>query len=870
MSMRDRGLAATWSAIAALGLALAFIVPAGAVGQGGGTTPPAPILTVHNTATNATASAIPATSCASGYATPWGDCLRGPWTPYPATPTKAADGLDFGAVGTVGPIGQVGPHSYSPGSAKIIGATPNSTAGRTTYVNNSSYWGNETISLGGNVTIKDGVSLTIQGCTVTFSETTAGTSYSYGLNQSSIFGTLPKVLRISNSTLEVDSMAHNGFWMNQRFAFYSAIAVLDNDTIVQGVGSPTKSVDTTGGVGPAETTLIVATWTNHTSYNGGGNFNATFYTASNRGSAFSNGFVSLIDGANSTSNRVRAVIGTSYHETFSNLTTAYSGTFNGGTALEATLFINDNMSQAYTAGLGTWTTWANDTFANVSFSSGVAIAPSLASNFDHLTFDNCLYLANDLTEISVSAGHHLRYSLFSDVYSDTQIDAEPVGVRSPSAPSTATISDNLFVGWYHRILQAPGPYVSMFSGSLTGNFFMNFNLTAVQTHGYYANVYDNTFVNFHSAGVQAMVTPSAGTGPTHNTNVSGNTVYGLYNSSWGFSSGATAGGFNISYEGNAVYDADISSTPFYLKTSSDTLGGYTGPLSIDNTNGTTIFGLSSSLYPFFTTAVNLNGDNITSLCLAQVIGDGDTTWQTAGIVPTEFNITADDSYLPGSFCQASPESAVTYPSHGLGNFGYGATYVHSSPYPNPSFLDLTGYLGVYTGQTYYINSSNVKSESSLPIRLYSTGNQIASIPQAAGNGWLYTLSVTSASSYQVGVNSSRAPPVTLSFSVPIPNAQYEVYLEPTGSNTSYPVEQATSSSDPSVNVTYTPSTEPLSSLFYVAYVGPNLTGTPPCNAVCEHINLELVLAGVGVISVIALAVIILGNERKSRGGGRRI
>ena len=40
--MRDRGLAGAWSAIAALALAIAFIVPAGAVGQGGGTTPPAP------------------------------------------------------------------------------------------------------------------------------------------------------------------------------------------------------------------------------------------------------------------------------------------------------------------------------------------------------------------------------------------------------------------------------------------------------------------------------------------------------------------------------------------------------------------------------------------------------------------------------------------------------------------------------------------------------------------------------------------------------------------------------------------------------------------------------------------------------------
>ncbi len=136
--------------------------------------------------------------------------------------------------------------------------------------------------------------------------------------------------------------------------------------------------------------------------------------------------------------------------------------------------------------------------------------------------------------------------------------------------------------------------------------------------------------------------------------------------------------------------------------------------------------------------------------------------------------------------------------------------------------------------------------------------------------WEYAYACLSGTRMFVGVNSSRAPPVTLSFSVPIPNAQYEVYLQPSGSNTSYPVEQATSSTDPSVNVTYTPSTEPLSSLFYVAYVGPSLTGAAPCDSVCEHINLELVLAGVGTIFAIALAVIILGNERKSRGGGRRI
>ena len=113
-----------------------------------------------------------------------GHYLRDPPVAYPKTPTIAPDGLPYGAVGKIGAQGQVGAKSFPKGTAQITGVSPATTAGTDTLINVDTFWGNETITLVGNVSIENGISLTIYNSNITFSEPASTTSYAYGFNVS--------------------------------------------------------------------------------------------------------------------------------------------------------------------------------------------------------------------------------------------------------------------------------------------------------------------------------------------------------------------------------------------------------------------------------------------------------------------------------------------------------------------------------------------------------------------------------------------------------------------------------------------------------------------------------------------------------------
>ena len=156
-----------------------FVFTAFAVIQSGGTSP-ASIHSVSRT------SILPYTTTSNGliYTVEsngtylWnGHYLRDPPVPYPKVPTVAPDGLPYGAVGKIGAQGQVGAKSFPKGTAQIIGVSPATTAGTDTLISANTFWGNETITLVGNVSIENGISLTIYNSNITFSEPASTTSY---------------------------------------------------------------------------------------------------------------------------------------------------------------------------------------------------------------------------------------------------------------------------------------------------------------------------------------------------------------------------------------------------------------------------------------------------------------------------------------------------------------------------------------------------------------------------------------------------------------------------------------------------------------------------------------------------------------------
>ena len=150
---------------------------------------------------------------------------------------------------------------------------------------------------------------------------------------------------------------------------------------------------------------------------------------------------------------------------------------------------------------------------------------------------------------------------------------------------------------------------------------------------------------------------------------------------------------------------------------------------------------------------------------------------------TGVNIIVYDSYAPSTiFLDAYNWSLPSY------------------DFKNPSFLNLTGYLGIYSGQTYTLNASNIKNEASLPI--YCSGNEIADIPASSAH---YNFTAISQSEYSVSTTSAASPSVNLYFHG-TPGLKYVVSIISKGGLFKSFVENATSAGI--LNATYNPATMP--------------------------------------------------------------
>ena len=228
------------------------------------------------------------------------------------------------------------------------------------------------------------------------------------------------------------------------------------------------------------------------------------------------------------------------------------------------------------------------------------------------------------------------------------------------------------------------------------NFFSNLNgYQGLQVLGQRIFLSGNTFVNLsHSNAISV----GALSGSNYSLSMS-NKIYGLYNLSVGIGTMVGGQGIGNNYTQNAAYDVDSSSYLYVSMQSSDSFAGggtlFGRNTYVSNTGSSqrvyfkgqaTVIELSNGSYPVINlTAINLTGGSSYS-----------PSYRT--IHPSDFNLTLRNAYVPAFFASSSG-------AFNLFDFGNGTTWESAYPYDNPSFLDLTGYLGIYPSQTYTLISS---------------------------------------------------------------------------------------------------------------------------------------------------------------------
>ena len=872
-----------------------FIFTAFTMIQSGGTN------TVYNKSVSTSVHSYTATSNGLNYTTEpngtylWnGHYLRNPPVPYPAVPTIAPDGLPYGAVGPVGAQGHVGPYQYTPGTPHYTGDKWNSTDGKTTYINTTTNWINETIYIGGNISVNSQIDtkyFNITGSTIIFNETPSGSEYSYGINSTSYFGGngQPAIIHITNSTIETNATDTNPFWIGSYPSpFYSITYIVVNSTFHNTIGQPLKDEYTTSigipaGSGSLTThvgTFGYATQTsffNYSCYYGGNNFEDGFFMSNvyhskfiNMSFASSDAFSTPSHVNNSTFDNSIFISG-STSNTF-NYTTfdhMYSGNI---TSTDASYyhswFDNSNMTNAMGAG----GFLNNDTISNITLGPIVNLMFQGSGSVNHVTIENITTNFTSATEPffrGLSGLYGFNYSIFKDWHDLRNADPGSLGFEY--------FYGDLFENWSanhsgpaYITSQAPNKLV------LTHDFFIN--MKGTNTIQAYSNstVSNNIFVNISdgnlgstSNGYAVSVGVGLGGGITRNTIVENNIIYGLYNETYGYTSGYAGGGFNITYNNNIAYDVDTSSVMNWMVSSQDTICNTEGSFALSYYYGPHA-GLSSVMQPKNSTLVSFRNDTIAQLWIVDTVGQ---TNVFEPFKPYHFNITLDNTYVPSTFLtltnnsgsNAMMDSGSLHPvsmnlfnqtkgSHwSLGN----STMWEVGNSTNPYFLNLTGYLGIYSGQTYTLNASNIKGEANLPI--YYSGNEIADIPSSTAH---YNLTVLDTNKYSISTSSSKSDPVKLYFTG-VPYAMYNVEMINNGNVVSTFKEQANSKGV--LNTTYNPANMPLDPIFTVSYLG--FSTSSPVHKTFDY----TLLIGLSASFVFIALIYYVAENRKggSGGGGER-
>ena len=804
-----------------------------------------------------------------------GHYLRAPPVPYPKVPTIAPDGLPYGAVGAVGAQGHQGPYPYTPGTASYSGAHWNSTAGQTTYVNTTTYWRNETISLGGNISINGATTqLYIIGSIVTFNEPSSVSKWSYGINASLPFGTVPvePAVIIRNSTLKTSSDSTAPFWANDRYTYYSREFLVDNSTVDETNGNPTISANSYGLASSVATPILLFPYgtIKYSEINGGGNFNDTI---SNDGELVVSH--SIITSAyyyggsltNSTLNNDRFRLWNASYSTIENINTSNQSVMNfrGMRIISHLLLENSNVTGSVLISTDITTQiMENDSFVNNTVSSLYGFGGLYDSenmSYIHITISNLKFLYSGggigaETSILPFLGSKYAYAKaeYSKLVNITGTDIS-MGVLS-----TAYLEYNIFENFSNTINTFAGWGGPMLGGNVLTqyNWYVNMHNTNIQqVGGIGVTASNNTFINVSGVPNPYSGFPNAyafgvgvGSVPAIHIKIAYNTVYGLYNDSQAFTSGYSGGGIGVSYIKDNVYDCDISSVEYWGVNTNSSYINANGFIALLRFPTSAVS--PALIYPYGTDKIQIINSSISAIEIMNASNIAGNNLNT--VTPADYNITVTNSYVPSQFLKLFPSQSPNQmfipdpssPVYGnLFGFGFGQNINYGTG-ANPSFLNLTGYLGIYQNQQYDINTSNIKGETTLPI--YMNGYQVASMSAATGH-YNFTASVnTGTLQYSVSANSVTDQPVTLYWQGQAPSTEYAVAMYDHGSLIDY--TNVSSNANGVVTFTYNPATMPLDPVFELTTTI-SASMPPPTPVSNTFLYLEI-----GLIAVLSVGLVI--------------
>ena len=786
-----------------------------------------------------------------------GHYLRDPPVPYPKVPTIAPDGLPYGAVGPVGAQGHIGPYTFTKGTASIVGVSPATTAGTNTTIDTNTYWNNETLTLVGNVTILSNVKLYINDSKITFDEPSSNVSYNYGFTLSS--GTSNELIiqdgsvinqsssttrgwtigggtiDVQNSTLLFPSPYYPGYpnfacdksnIVLSYFNYSTADSFFDNVTpVVAGIYPNINSV--------SHSRFVDAFVQINTNNSNNLSFDNSLTTWTAASTHLSISYVTMSNFTFST-----------WHVPSGTVNNAINGEIPYDYTLTHDLFNNDNVSttaagtEFFTPGdqsLHNNLTISNVTITNMYVRStpGDFFGSTGGLNFtvSHLSVINfTLYkgttdsniLGADENNAHVMTHYYVNDSLVEDVTMHRGSEGGLFG--GPSATVEGFYGDmfkNITVPHPYRPLWTNGPFVNADlgtqlygsmsakkSGVMDDVWYVNINgdtTSPLQIQGNNAKVENVTIINVSNGSGGLGVSVNSG---AINSTISDTNIYGVYNFSIGLGDVNGGGSNNTLIKNVNVYDVDTSSYSYSAAASSIKFANDTGNWWFNNLNDTWPSGHSPSVYTGFTTKVTICNSTVTGQNLTAYLPD--TANDTRKVLPTDYNFTFGNSYISAYWLQLANNFSTIYPGS-----SWSAT-LHS----NPSFLNLTGYLGIFSDQTYTLNASNIKNEASLPI--YYSGNEIADIPASSAH---YNFTAISQSEYSVSTTSAASPSVNLYFHG-TSGLRYVVSIISKGRLFKSFIENATSTGI--VNATFNPATMPLDPTFEVSpYVAP----PPPYNPV---------------------------------------
>ena len=848
-----------------------------------------------------------------------GHYLRDPPVAYPAVPTIAPDGLPYGAVYS-GTRGHVGIYHFTRGTPSIVGVSPASTTGTATTINTNTSWNNETLTIVGNVTVSQGYHLYVNDTTIIFKEP-VNTTWDYAIYSKyndSLFVQDGSVIEgYDANEVPWGIYAGYGIYPKGHDIFINNTTILDNTTSPDKVcgGIYSNVIGTSMGdnavvfrndnitysslsVDGSKTVLYGLFYSSNISYapTAGYYYNDILYKTGFGASKSSDMCYDTIDGAtnigsygSTVNTNAKGEYAGANNTLIENINTSLGTVYLTVSPVGRTYAVNDtliNFTDPYEG--GTWNTgygslinshyYANlslihDTFANWHFGDPVG------NTTQHIT-------SAPFCSIS-SEGNIMEYSKWDGMYANQTANSGTNDNTLFVFFGNATVTNNIFENIHSRLLynnllrsnafslrsqssQIYGLVATRYAyntAMFSNNYIYNLSgqvwaaqLENLQGKSGTKNMFvnNNTVLNVnHSQGIGLEATP---TGPFNGPIVvQNNSAYNIFNYSLGM--GSSGGGSGIEYYyNNHGYNIGINSYAFDTESGNPAYFNdiNTNSIILINSNYTTVTSLIAS------TNVFIDNSSLKDVYLSQYIGESADypLNATTVVTPSDFNITLYNSYVPAKWFVRYDQNYSENTSINPFSFSSGSAWKLYGT--NPYFLNLTGYLGIYGGQQYDINSSNIKNEANLPI--YVNGSQIALIPQTANN-YRYNITDISTASIRIGVNSSKAPDVVLQYNNLYKKTLYIAYIYTNG--VIYKDWAFNSNSSSTYNVTYDPATMPLDPTIVVIPWTPTSPNPPPLtpiivnagNNILQFIEQPYVLIPLIILIVAAVALFSTGRRK---------